>query len=53
MADLDFPTTPIRLTKATLTTIKFCVKIKNDCLDPFETWQGLRRIINAAFQYRT
>jgi hypothetical protein len=34
MAELNFPTKLIRLTKATLTTVKCCVKKQNDCLDP-------------------
>jgi hypothetical protein len=38
MAELDFPTKLIRLTKATLAIVKCCVKLQNDC----ETRQGLR-----------
>jgi hypothetical protein len=41
IAELDFPTKRIRLTKATLKTIKCCVKIQNDCSGPFETQQEL------------
>jgi hypothetical protein len=33
----------IRLTKATLTTVKCCVKIQNVWSDLFETMQGLRQ----------
>jgi hypothetical protein len=40
---LYFPTKLIRLTKATLTIVTCCVKIQNDCSDPFETRQGLRQ----------
>jgi hypothetical protein len=37
MVELDFPTNIIRLTKATLTAVKCCVKIQNDpCSDPFD-----------------
>jgi hypothetical protein len=43
MAELDIHTKLIRLTKATLTTVKCCVKIQNDCSDPFKTRQGLRQ----------
>jgi hypothetical protein len=43
MVELDFLTTLIRLTKATLTTVKCCVKIQYDCSDPFKTRQGLRQ----------
>jgi hypothetical protein len=43
MAELDFYTKLIRLTKATLTTVKCCVNIKNDCSDSFETRQGFRQ----------
>jgi hypothetical protein len=43
MMELDFPTKLMRLTKAALKTVKCCVKILNDCLDPFETGQRLRQ----------
>jgi Reverse transcriptase (RNA-dependent DNA polymerase) len=39
MLELDFPKL-IRLTKATLTTVLFCVKIQNDFSEYFETRQG-------------
>jgi hypothetical protein len=42
MAELDFPTKLIRLTKAT-NADNCCVKIQNECLDPIETRQGLRQ----------
>jgi hypothetical protein len=37
MSELNFPTKLIRLTKATLTILMCCVKIQNDCFEPFET----------------
>jgi hypothetical protein len=43
MSELNFPTKLIRLTKATLTIVTCCVKIKNDCSESFETRQGLRQ----------
>jgi hypothetical protein len=43
MVELDFPATLIRLTTATLTTVKCCVKIQKDCSDHFETQEGLRQ----------
>jgi hypothetical protein len=43
MSELNFPTKLIRLTKATLTIETCCVKIQNDCSEPFETRQGLRQ----------
>jgi hypothetical protein len=43
MAELYFPTKLIRLPKATLITVKCCVKLQNDCLDSFETRQRLRQ----------
>jgi hypothetical protein len=43
MAELDFPTKLIRPTKATPTPVKCCVKIQNNCLDPFETQQEFRQ----------
>jgi hypothetical protein len=41
MSELNFPTKLIRLTKATLTIVTYCVKIQNDCSESFETRQGL------------
>jgi hypothetical protein len=43
MSELNFPTKVIRLTKATLTIVTYCVKIQNDCFELFETRQGLRQ----------
>jgi hypothetical protein len=43
MAELNFTTKLIRLTKATLTIVICCVKIQNDCSESFETLQGLRQ----------
>jgi hypothetical protein len=43
MSELNFPTKLIRLTKATLSIVTCCVKIQNDCSEPFETRQGLRQ----------
>jgi hypothetical protein len=43
MLELNFPTKLIRLTKATLTTVTYCVKIQNDCSESFEARQGLRQ----------
>jgi hypothetical protein len=43
MSELNFPTKLMRLTKATLTVVKCCVKIQNDCSESFETRQGLRQ----------
>jgi hypothetical protein len=43
MAELDFSTKLIRLTKATLTSGKCSVKIQNNGSDPFETRQGPRQ----------
>jgi hypothetical protein len=42
MVKLNFCTKLIRLTKATLTTVKCCVKIQNDCSDLFKTRPRLR-----------
>jgi hypothetical protein len=43
MSELNFHTNLMRLTKATLTIVTCCVKIQNDCSEPFETRQGLRQ----------
>jgi hypothetical protein len=43
MSELNFPTKLIRLSKATLTIVKCCVKIQNDFSESFETRQGLRQ----------
>jgi hypothetical protein len=42
-SELNFPTKLIRLTKATLTTVTCCVKIRNNGSESFETRQGLRQ----------
>jgi hypothetical protein len=39
----ELPTKLMRFTKATLTTVTYCVKIQNDCSESFETRQGLRQ----------
>jgi hypothetical protein len=36
MSELNFPTTLIRFTKATLTIVTCCVKIQNDCSNPLK-----------------
>jgi hypothetical protein len=41
IAELNLPTKLIRLTKATLTTVKRCGTIQNNCLNPFQIRQGL------------
>jgi hypothetical protein len=43
MSELNFPTKLIRLTKATLTILMCCVKMQNNCSEPFKTRQGLRQ----------
>jgi hypothetical protein len=43
MSELNFPTKLIRLTKATLTIVTCCVKIRNDGSESFETRQGLKQ----------
>jgi hypothetical protein len=44
MSELNFPTKLLkRLTKATLTIVRCCVKIQNDCSESFETREGLRQ----------
>jgi hypothetical protein len=43
MSELNFPTKLIRLIKATFTIVMCCVKIQNDCSEPFETRQRLRQ----------
>jgi hypothetical protein len=43
MSELNFPTQLIHLTKAILTIVTCCVKIHNDCSEPFETRQRLRQ----------
>jgi hypothetical protein len=40
---VNFPTKLIRLTKATLIIVTCCVKIQNDCYEPFRTRQGLSK----------
>jgi hypothetical protein len=40
MSELNFPTKLKRLTKP---IVICCVKIQNDCSEPFESWQGLRQ----------
>jgi hypothetical protein len=43
MSELNFPTKLIRLIKATLTIVTWCVKKQKDCSESFETRQGLRQ----------
>jgi hypothetical protein len=45
MSELNFPTKFIRLTKATFTIMKCCVKIQHDCSKSFETRQGLTTLL--------
>jgi hypothetical protein len=60
MAEFVFLIKVKRLTKATLTTVKCCVKIQNDCSNPrtpLKRGRGgnwtRKRIVNPAFQFRT
>jgi hypothetical protein len=53
-SELNFPT------KLTLTIVMCCVKIQNDCSEPFETRQGLTQgdvlsalLFNVVLRYRT
>jgi hypothetical protein len=43
MSEFKFPRKLIRLTKATLLNVMWCVKIQNDCSESFETRQELRQ----------
>jgi hypothetical protein len=43
MSELNFPTKLIRLTKATFTIVRCCVKMQNDCSKSIETRQVLRQ----------